>query len=224
MLTNESKSSSIREKFESREYELAFVPRIILLENDQVFINVNGAYPDEIESLEKSGFDNTFMKETTKLKVTDLGDTQFYIGMIHERHFESREKLDEMYLRENGETMFEEMRNIPLISLRNVLESYPIQLSVNLDYYLKDVAEFENDLCEKSTLIKLEQELFYKQMCTLFGEIGNENDAIKCQDDETIYEKTFNLKDFRLLYIDGNSQSATAKRGNYYLLFSYATS
>jgi len=224
MSIKESKSLSIREKFESKVYELALVPRIIEMEDEKVFINKNGAFPDEIESLEKTDWENSYMKVTSKLKVTDLGDTEFYIGMIHERHFESREKLDEMYLKENGQILAENMKNIPLISFRNALKLFYIQLSVNLDHYLKDRSEFESDLCERSTLIKLEQELFYKQMCNLFGETESENDIIKCQDDETIYEKSFNLKDFRLLYNDGNSKSATAQRGHYYLLFSYETS
>lgn len=56
-------------------------------------------------------------------------------------------------------------------------------------------------------------------MCKLFAE--SENDQDKPSDDDTIYEKCFVVKDVHILHAYQNYMFATAKRGNYYLLFSF---
>ena len=86
-------------------------------------------------------------------------------------------------------------------------------------------------LNDKVLVKKLEAELFYTLMCKLFG--GSEyEEAISVSrpevDDETLttlFDKTFMLNEFHLLSSDDNSYKfATARRGNYYLLFFYVTS
>ena len=69
-----------------------------------------------------------------------------------------------------------------------------IYLSCNMDYYLKTNHEIEKDL--------------------------NRNKS-KDGDDKIFFEKAFILKDFHMLFMDGNYRMATARRGNYYLIFKF---
>ena len=77
----------------------------------------------------------------------------------------------------------------------------------------------------ETELKRLEQELFYNQMCELLGE--NEDDYIQKDEkalmgsEEMLYEKAYILRNFRMLYDDGNLTFGTARRGNFYFLFYY---
>jgi hypothetical protein len=68
-------------------------------------------------------------------------------------------------------------------------------------------------------------------MCFLFGEDINNNDndmislnLINTNSDESFFDKAFLIKDFRILYGDGNDKFATAVRGNHFLIFEYMSS
>jgi hypothetical protein len=57
-------------------------------------------------------------------------------------------------------------------------------------------------------------------MCKLLGEKDDANDLIKETDKANVGEENI-LNNFRILYADGNLKFATARRGQYFLLFNY---
>ncbi len=168
--------------------------------------------------------------QTHKLKQSSYGDLQFHIGMIHIKHFDSREILDNLYVYKSRQSF---SPNFERISIDKALQHFDIDLSCNMDYYLTNKNEIEKDLNKKIVdldlnndyqMRKLEKELFYNQMCKLFGENEDtSDDIIKAEDGEkkNNYEKAFILKGFHMLFMDGNYKYATGRRGNYYLLFSF---
>ena len=93
-----------------------------------------------------------------------------------------------------------------------------------MDYYIKNRNEILNDLnrnildielSDEHMKKKLEEELFYKQMCNLFGESEDDD---KSPVNGSNYEKQFILKDFHIFYLS-ETIVGTCKRENYYLLF-----
>ncbi|CAF0755474.1 unnamed protein product [Adineta steineri] len=192
-----------------------------------IFINKNGPYPDEIESLEDMDWESDKLL-TPKLKATSYGDWECTIGMINIKHFENREKLDDMFIDKSERTIFDTCSDFQRISIENAMKLFDIDFSCDMNWYLNNQSAIEEDLQRQVLPLdlnndylmkKLEQELLYKQMCNLFGEIEDDNN--KPQDDDTIYEKCFILKDFYMLYSYGNYKFASAQRGNYYLLFRF---
>ena len=98
-----------------------------------------------------------------------------------------------------------------------------------MDFYMKNQNEIRRDLNrditayefnEDYTFRMVKEELFYKQMINLFGVIADD-DNVKAVSDETIYEKSFNLKDFHVLVTDNSFIYASARRGDFYFLFYY---
>ena len=65
----------------------------------------------------------------------------------------------------------------------------------------------------------LKKELFYRQMCNLFGETDDDTKTIQ----NGIPEREFILKNFRYVSFP-NFIYATAQHGNFYLKFDYFTS
>lgn len=59
-------------------------------------------------------------------------------------------------------------------------------------------------------------------MCNIIGIMEND-DRIMSEDENTIYDKSFFLKDFRLLKDKRGVLHATAQRGSYFLVLLYAT-
>ena len=222
---------SIKEKFELQIYSLNDAPRIVEFDSDDIYINKNGCPIDNEESLGSINWDRDRIL-TQKLKATCDDEYEFQISRINTSYFESREKLDKMLIPEHLATDFKEyLRNIVFkqISIQKAIEQFDIQFSCNMNYYINNEKEMEKDLGGKILnfdlndecfMKKIERELFYKQMSQLFGEI----DACdkKTENDDSIYEKDFILEDFHILYCSGN-KIATAKRGNYYLLFHFAS-
>jgi len=218
---------SIKEKFERGIYSLNCIPRILDVDVTGIYINKNGLYPNEVDSLEDMDWERDKVL-TPKLKATSYGDWQFHIGMINTKHFESREKLDDMFVHRNERTDSEECKHIERISMQKALDLFGIEFSCDMNWYLKNRNAIEDDtnrqvsdieLTDGNLMKKLEQELFYNQMCKLFGE--TEDDQNKPQDDGTIYEKCFIIKDFHILFYYQNYIFASGQRGNYYLLFRY---
>lgn len=218
---------SIKEKLEREIYSLDHAPRILSMDVKGIYINKNGLYPDEVESLQNK----TWSKDkilTPKLKATSYGDWQFNIGIIQTKHFENQEKLDDMFIEKSERIVTKHCTNTDRISIRQAIKFFGIEFSCNMDWYLKNQHAIEEDLNrqvlplnldDEQSMKKLEEELFYNQMCRLFGE--TEDDENKPQDDDTIYEKCFIVKDFHVLHAYQNDMLASGKRGNYYLLFSF---
>jgi hypothetical protein len=216
---------SMKEKLECGIYQLTSAPRILNIDDSaDVYINKNGCYPDEIESFENFDMERDHVI-TNKLKANvDGSDFNFAISKIKISHFESREKLDNMFV------FFPQFITSKLefkeISIQNAIEKFRIVISCNMDYYIKNRYEISVDLNREISDFelnnehlkkKLEEELFYKQMCNLFGE-SDEDD--KSPENGSNYEKQFILKDFHIFYLS-ETIVGTCKRGNYYLLFLY---
>lgn len=226
MATTDSNSTmSIKEKFERGIYSLDYIPRILDMDITGVYIDKNGLYPNEVESLEHKDWPKHKIL-TPKLKATSYGDWQLNIGMINTTHFEDREKLDDMFVDKSERISSQRCIKVGRISIQKAVKLLRIDFSCNMDWYLKNQHAIEEDLNRQILPLNLndeyfmksiEQELFYNQMCKLFGE--TEDDQNKPQDDETIYEKCFIVKDFHILHAYENYMFATGQRGNYYLLF-----
>ena len=208
---------SIKEKFENEIYSIETIPRIMSIDNSVVFVNKYAPRPNEIDSLEKFDIEDDLVK-TEKFFTDSWGDWELTIGMISASHFESREKFDEMVKKESY------VKNFDSISIQKALEYIYVTLTPNMDYYINNWNELENEL--KRTVYHselkdehLKNELFYRQMCNLFGE--SDDDITTIQDG--IPEREFILKDFRYVSFP-NFIYATAQRGNFYLKFAYVTS
>ena len=100
-----------------------------------------------------------------------------------------------------------------------------------MDFYLKNTNQLDTDLMRKvsdlnfknvQALKKIEQELFYRLMIKIFGEdeIVSAEDDSKPDNNDTLFEKSFILRDFHK-YLDGNYMYGSARRGDYYLIFNY---
>jgi len=95
--TDLSDTMSIKEKLESGIYSLDYAPRILDMDVTGIYINSSGPYPDEVESFEHRNWPKHKV-QTSKLKARSYGDWQFNIGMINMKHFENRDKLDDLFL------------------------------------------------------------------------------------------------------------------------------
>jgi hypothetical protein len=229
---------SIKEKLEKNIYLINDAPCIMVMNGYKgIFINKNLPCANEVESFEK-------VKKTSvqidKLKAKGFGsDWDFDVEMINIKHFESRQKLDEMLLTQGSrdQNVPEPVQNIELISIQEAFSFTGIELCTNMDFYLKNKQELEADLgrpvldldlSNVSDLKRLSQELFYKQMCKLFSQ-GNYEDEITAVDDivesnsgnNDSFEKCFILREFHK-YLDGNYMYASSRRGNFYILFNFA--
>ena len=80
----------------------------------------------------------------------------------------------------------------------------------------EDENEYEN---ERPSLVC--QEIFYRLMVELFGEPTADESDDRDEKQEGEFEKALMVREFRKLYFDGNFLKATARRGNYYILFSH---
>jgi hypothetical protein len=224
---------SIKDKLEKGIYLLENIPRIMDMSGyEGIFINKNLPYPNEIESIENMDWPRDKV-QTHKLKATSYGDWGLDIGMINTKHFENRQKLDEMLLLQVSSYAKKPCQDIERISIQKALDFLGIKLSINMDFYLKNKNELESDLMRKVSDLdlknehiykKIEQELFYKQMLKLFGddEKAAAEDHLKIDDDSTLFEKSFILREFHK-YLDGNYMYGSAKRGDYYLLFNFVS-
>ena len=157
---------SIKEKFEKGIYELEYIPRILEIEYGNLKINKYAPYPNEIESLEKLNFtDNLNLVDTQKL-ISPHSDSEFSVGIINKQHFESREKLDSLFIK-GYDVAFS--KKFDKISINKAFELLNVDVSCHMKYYLDHVEEIEKDLSRKVNVIelnetnnkKLEQELFY---------------------------------------------------------------
>jgi len=184
-------------------------------------------------------FDEVPIEKLTASKNGQLS-WAFTISKVKCEYFDSKDSLDQLFI--EGEFECLEMppicgENIERISIENIVDLFDIKFSCNMSYYLTHQEEIEKDLKRKIDLNsiigneielkRLEQELFYNQMCELLGENEDANDCVQNNDkafmgsEEMVYDKAYFLTDFRMLYKDGNNGFGTARRGNFYFLFYY---
>ena len=227
-------------------YLLDHPPRIIDMKPDQVYINKYAPYPAKQASFDDFVLD---WKEarvlTNKLRVNSYGDWEMKVCAIDKHLFENRHELDVLFLQHSGQDVDEsEFESWERISMRRAIARCRVEITCNMDYYFENPNELEADLGRKVNLesVKedayatrlLEQELFYKHMCKLFGaetENEEEDDSIKWSMDEeldddedwqrNIYEKVYMIKEFTILKLDGNFVFGSARRGQSYLLFQF---
>ncbi|XP_018013557.1 uncharacterized protein LOC108670602 [Hyalella azteca] len=219
--------SDLQQNLENGTYRLNEAPTVIDIENNKINVNKDGFNLDVVKYFEGQENWNTKEIVNPKLKASSFGDYYCGLSLMPSSYFESREKFDYLYsLRWQGDPSFDPndpVETIEKISLEKALELLTVTLSCNMEYYLANRDEMEKDLGRKldsfnaedeSSMKRLERELFYNQVIKIVGESEDDDKA------------TFSvmLKDFRALFLEGNDNFATARRGDYYLLFHHATS
>lgn len=155
--------------------------------------------------------------KTGKFLLKSDGDWEFVAYLNKMNDFNDRDEFDEWALtkklRENEEESVKE------ITFEDALYKLGVEFSLNTKYYLDNQCEIEKDLNRKLNNLEsltdqcIEDELLYKQLCELFGENGSK-----------INQYDYILNDFHFLQNTGNTRTATATRGKYYLKFKYFTS
>ena len=217
---------SIKEKFKKQIFKLDNAPRLLYMDSSDVFVNMHAPYPNEIDSLNSFNWHENKLK-TEKLKCTSYSCWEFIVEAINSAHFDSREKLDDLFIPKENRTTSSTCVYLNKISINDAFGILNVKVKCNMDYYLNHPEEIEIDLNRKIkeedfNSPRLEQELFYTLMCKILGD-GEPSDKLdQAGKDETSFDKAFMLKDFHLLSNDGNIIHATAKRGDFYLLFFYA--
>lgn len=221
---------SLKEKLEKREFPLDKAPCILDMSNRNVFVNKEAQNPNELASFEDY---NSYWEEarvlTQKLKVDSYGSWELGIAVINTKHFENRQTLDRLFFAQYE--IEPEIKQYGKISIQEAIEMCQVEIGCNMDFYLQNPNEIEKDLNRSvdicsikdniEALKRLEDELFYNQMCSLFGDDVDdfENDQDESSDK---FNKVCTVKEFAIFIRDGNSVFATGRRGDFYLLFSFA--
>lgn len=222
-----SSIESILEKFAQGRYSLYSVQSVMSMDTDGVFVNENAPYIDIVQSIENE----EAMKANVlmpRLKASSYGCWTFRALLLPTDYFESRESLDAIVIEKDKREVGTHCIQASKISIREAIEAMRVELSCNVGYCLQNKIELENELDYKLpddfdandalALKKFEQEIFYKTMCKVFGsECGD--DEVEVDGNETLYEKSFMIRDFNILSFDGNFMLASATRGNYYFVF-----
>ena len=212
----------IKDKIKSKNFRFSYVPENLFADCSEVRVNDKGP----ISTIDLNGPKGTYqrmqMSITDKLKLDASGEWDFSVRMIHSAYFDSREEMDLFFCPESERLIFSDMKQYKHKENISIDEAFKVSrlevVSANLDYYSKHLNELRKDLgrdIAENIIIdeKLMDELFYNQMCKIFGgplpSDGNAND------------RKFMLSDFHLLEYDGNSVSATAQRDQFYVYFSF---
>jgi hypothetical protein len=162
-----------------------------------------------------------------KLKASSYRDYACWLDLMPSSYFESRDKLDFLdSLEWQGDPSFDPNKPVEIIErvpFEEALKLMTVTLSCNMEYYLANRDEMEEELGRKldsfnpedeSFMKRLERELFYNQVIKIVGESED--------DDKATFPVM--LKDFKALFLEGNDNFSTARRGDYYLLFHHVTS
>lgn len=169
-----------------------------------------------LPNIEKKSPVSNDLVETKKLVINSFGDWDFLAYLLNTKDFKSREEFDDWaikkHLRDNEE------KSVKEISLEEAWDRMEVEVSLNMAYYCEHRDELEKDLNRQVNDLndpRLKKELLNKQLCQLFG---YDNSYAKNNDNE------YMLNDFSLLENTGDSRTATAKKGEYYLKFKYYSS
>lgn len=225
---------SVREKLERKIYDIEACPRILFLKRDEISVNKKAPHPDAVESFENLDWARDGVV-TKKLKASSWGNWQFDVSEISKEHFESREKMEDLFIEESLRTFSQSACvSFERISLPKIAKLMDLnEFTANMDFYMSNRKEMEKDLGRpvgdadlKDNSKRLEQELFYNQMRKLLGSVDDDFDVVKSQteivdDLDHHYGKTLIVRDFKILSADGNNKYATGSRGDFYLLFTF---
>ena len=228
-MAQSSHSSSLIMNFKRGTYSLKRVPRVLEVDCSGVYVHKDGPYQDEIKALEDMDWEGDRIL-TPKLKGNSCGDFTFLAGVIQTKHFDNREELNALYSKDYKQddpvTVFER------ISLVDGLKLLSVDMSCNMDYYMTNRQEMENDLGRrvenldinsKEFMGGLEAEVFYNQMIKIFGD-DDDNDDDVVSTECNGHQKSLTFREFHLLYSDGNDKIATARRASRYVLLYFTTS
>ena len=79
--------------------------------------------------------------------MASYGDWQFMIGVIKSSYFDNKEHFDNAYAPQSARSVDEFMcKSAEKISFQNDLKMINVDISCNMDYYLKHPNEIEKDL------------------------------------------------------------------------------
>lgn len=220
----------IREKFKTYVYKLYSIPNILYADFKGVFVHESAPYPDIVFELDNP-YSETAMKGNLlepRLKAKSYGDWEFSVIVVPANYFESRDQLEERMMEKSFREVGPHCISASEIPIREAMKAMKVDLSTNLDYCLNNKDQIESDLnCKiphdlemnnELAVKRLEQEIFYKMMCKIFGR-ESADDQVVVDGNEQLYEKSFLVRDFSILSFDGNGMIAAATRGDYYLLF-----
>jgi len=224
--------------FESGRYSLEYAPRVLEIDYSGVYVHKDGPSQDEIKSLEQMNWLEDRVPKPNLIGDSS-GDFSCLVGIISTKHFDNREELDALYSKEYGRS--QPVAEIERISLEKALKLLKVDISCNVDYYSHNLDEMEKDLGrklenfdvnDKELMKDLESELLYNQEVLIFGEESDDDVSRAASQKQKMNrkrkmnneQKSLTLRDFHLLYSDGNDKIATARRGDHYVLFYYATS
>lgn len=208
----------ILENWENHTYLLSEKPpKILEIACSEVYVNQKSFHKDELKAADVVDSDRVLI---SKLKTSGCGYYTFSLGIISRDHFESREKLDDLYSFEwrLSTASFPGKKGIffEKIQFQELLKDvFHIKMKTNLDHYLSNRDEMRRDLGrdiiegESVSFKKLKEELFFKLSLKIFG---NEDD------DEETAKSAVILRDFRVLFDDDTEVFATARRGAHYLI------
>lgn len=228
----------IREKFEKGKYTVDSIPVILFMDETGVHISRNPE-PNLIEysQIYSHSSESCRMPKLNVLFGIQLidhylkkHDFDAWIRKVPKCYFKSREMLQEVMI--ENDIVFKRNNAIRVpkvftnISMREALKQMIISCWCDMTYYCANKSELEADLNRsispeidlnnEQVLEKLEDELFYVNMCKLFGP---EIDDDKSDINNALYEKSFMLKNFSVFYNDGNEIQAIAERGQDYFMF-----
>ena len=231
----------IRLKFENYDYSLRFVPQVLGMSVEGVFVDNNAPYSHStnlikfIEQRKQPGRQPKKNRvQTNKLKAKGSGDWSLGVCTVKRSFFRSREAFENITLSQDLRD-YNDLCDILFakISIREAMERMFVECSCDMDYYLTHRSELEVDLgrqlatdfdpSDVKVVKKLEQELFYVNMCKIFGQ-ENDDDLVEVDNVGALYNKSFMLRDFRFLSYDGNDMYAIAIRDSFYLLFYFSCS
>lgn len=211
---------SIREKLLNQTYNLYSSPRVIYMDSFSTRVNKYAPNIDEVKSFEDYDWERDSV-DCPKLTGDSCGEWEFKISMLKSAYFKSKEEFELLYV------PYRIISNIDCcyyekIPIEEAISILGLDISVNFDYYMKNREklradlgrEISNDIIQdKTTRKSIEKELFYKQMVKLFGDSDN---AVSLDTDGRLM-----IKNFRILYYDGNLNWAIAERGDHYLIMVY---
>lgn len=208
--------------FEEGIYSLTQIPVLLTVEESCVFYNKDWPQEDELEALNQRYWNKV---PAPKFRAHTYRDSWLYIGIISTKYFDSREKFDAVYSREWK--MFDPdyskaVERFEKITFQDALKDHlSVKIWCNLDYYLSNKTEMEKDLgynleivnpIDNHTKLHLKKKLFFKSCIDIFGDINDEEEKA---------ESEIFLRDFHVLYKRYDYIYATARRGQYYLIFFY---
>ena len=164
----QTKDDLIREKLNKLRCPLQSIPNVLSIDSEGVFINDIEPYEDIIKELERVENHNTLKNYvlTPKLKNTEThNDWYFCVSMINANYFESKESLDEMLVAKEIREIGSKCIQADKITLREAFKALMVDVSCDMEHYLKNKNELEADLNRSISVdLDVENELVIKKL------------------------------------------------------------